>query len=428
MKTILYPEEKQWAGLCARPKADTQALEDTCREIFEDIRENGDAALGKYTRRFDKADLNAFAVSPEEFDWAEQAVPTELKAAIRVAKGNIEAFHKLQIPPEHRWENPAGFVCWQAPRPIERVGIYVPGGSAPLFSTVLMLAVPAAIAGCREVVMCTPPSADGRVNPVVLWTARLCGVTRVFKAGGIQAIAALTFGTQSIPAVYKIFGPGNGYVMAAKQLAQRYGVAIDMPAGPSEVLVIADGSARADFVAADLLSQAEHGPDSQVLLLTDRADFPQAVEAEIGKQLAALPRKDIAEKALENSRIIVLENIDQCMAFSNRYAPEHLILCVRDYEKRAEEVMNAGSVFLGNYSPESAGDYASGTNHTLPTSAYARAYSGVNVDAFVKKITYQEISAGGLKALGPVIETMAGAEQLAAHKNAVSVRLKALEE
>ncbi len=428
MKTILYPEEKQWADLCARPKADTQALEATCREIFEDIRANGDVALGKYTERFDKAALKDFEISEAEFIEAERAVPQELKEAIRAAKGNIEAFHKLQIPQEHRWENPAGFVCRQAARPIERVGIYVPGGSAPLFSTVLMLAVPAMIAGCREVVMCTPPSANGRVNPVVLWTARLCGVTRVFKAGGIQAIAAMTFGTQSIPAVYKIFGPGNGYVMAAKQLAQRYGVAIDMPAGPSEVLVVADGSARADFVAADLLSQAEHGPDSQVLLLTDRKDFPQAVEIEIEKQMAALPRKNIVEKALENSRIIVLENIDQCMAFSNRYAPEHLILCVRNYGKRTEEVINAGSVFLGNYSPESAGDYASGTNHTLPTSAYARAYSGVNVDAFVKKITYQEISAGGLKILGPVIETMAGAEQLAAHKNAVSVRLKALEE
>ena len=427
MKTILYPEEAQWETLCARPKADVQALEAICREIFEDIRQNGDAALGKYTERFDKAALKNFAVSPEEFDRAEQAVPRELKEAIKAAKENIEAFHRLQIPQEHRWENPAGFVCRQAARPIERVGIYVPGGSAPLFSTVLMLAVPAAIAGCREVVMCTPPSPDGQVNPVVLWTARLCGVTRVFKAGGIQAISAMTFGTETIPAVYKIFGPGNGYVMAAKQLAQRYGVAIDMPAGPSEVLVVADGSARADFVAADLLSQAEHGPDSQVLLLTDRKDFPQAVEAEIEKQLAALPRKGIAEKALENSRIIVMEDIARCMAFSNRYAPEHLILCVRDYGKRAEEVTNAGSVFLGNYSPESAGDYASGTNHTLPTSAYARAYSGVNVDAFVKKITYQEISAEGLKTLGPGIETMAGAEQLAAHKNAVSVRLKALE-
>lgn len=426
METILYPPQQAWAALCERPKTDTAALENTCREIFEDVKQNGDAALRKYTERFDRVSVRDFAVSPQEFDRAEREVPRPLKEAIRTARENIEAFHRLQLPRPLRWKSPQGVVCRQEARPIRRVGIYIPGGSAPLFSTVLMLAVPAAIAGCPQVAMCTPVGRDGRVNPAVLWTARLCGVQRVFRVGGIQAVAAMTFGTETVPAADKLFGPGNGYVMAAKQLAQRFGVAIDMPAGPSEVLVVADGSARADFVAADLLSQAEHGPDSQVLLLTDRKDFPERVRREIEKQLAVLPRRDTAEKALANSRMIVLEDIDRCIAFSNAYAPEHLILCVRGCEKRARAVENAGSVFLGNYSPESAGDYASGTNHTLPTSAYARAYSGVNVDAFVKKITFQKVPPAGLQALGPTIETMAAAEQLSAHKNAVSVRLNAL--
>lgn len=426
MKTIFYPPQSDWAALCARPKTDTAALEDTCRTIFERVRQDGDAAVREYTERFDRVKIQDFAVADEDFLQAERDIPEALKAAIRAAKSNIEAFHRLQIPAEHRWDSPQGFVCRQVSRPIERIGLYIPGGSAPLFSTVLMLAVPAAIAGCREVVLCTPPGPQGRVDPAVLWTARLCGVRRVFRIGGIQAIAAMTFGTDSVPAVYKLFGPGNSYVMAAKQLAQRYGVAIDMPAGPSEVLVVADGSARADFVAADLLSQAEHGPDSQTVLLTDREDLPAQVRQEIERQIEALPRKEIARRALENSRIIVLEDIGRCMAFSNAYAPEHLILCTEDCDRRAGEVENAGSVFLGHYSPESAGDYASGTNHTLPTSAYARAYSGVNLDAFVKKITFQHLSPQGLLAIGETIETMAAAEGLDAHKNAVSIRLKNL--
>ena len=426
MKTIFYPPQSDWAALCARPKTDTAALEDTCRTIFERVRQDGDAAVREYTERFDRVKIQDFAVADEDFLQAERDIPEALKAAIRAAKSNIEVFHRLQTPAEHRWDSPQGFVCRQVSRPIERIGLYIPGGSAPLFSTVLMLAVPAAIAGCREVVLCTPPGPQGRVDPAVLWTARLCGVRRVFRIGGIQAIAAMTFGTDSVPAVYKLFGPGNSYVMAAKQLAQRYGVAIDMPAGPSEVLVVADGSARADFVAADLLSQAEHGPDSQTVLLTDREDLPALVRQEIERQIEALPRKDIARRALENSRIIVLEDIGRCMAFSNAYAPEHLILCTEDCDRRAGEVENAGSVFLGHYSPESAGDYASGTNHTLPTSAYARAYSGVNLDAFVKKITFQHLSPQGLLAIGETIETMAAAEGLDAHKNAVSIRLKNL--
>lgn len=426
MKTIFYPPQSDWAALCARPKTDTAALEDTCRTIFDRVRQDGDAAVREYTERFDRVKIQDFAVADEDFLQAERDIPEALKAAIRAAKSNIEAFHRLQIPVEHCWNSPQGFVCRQVSRPIERIGLYIPGGSAPLFSTVLMLAVPAAIAGCREVVLCTPPGPQGRVDPAVLWTARLCGVRRVFRIGGIQAIAAMTFGTDSVPAVYKLFGPGNSYVMAAKQLAQRYGVAIDMPAGPSEVLVVADGSARADFVAADLLSQAEHGPDSQTVLLTDREDLPAQVRREIERQIEALPRKDIARRALENSRIIVLEDIGRCMAFSNAYAPEHLILCTEDCDRRAGEVENAGSVFLGHYSPESAGDYASGTNHTLPTSAYARAYSGVNLDAFVKKITFQHLSPQGLLAIGETIETMAAAEGLDAHKNAVSIRLKNL--
>ena len=428
METIFYPEESRWEELCARPRTDTSALEAVCREIFDQVRTEGDAALRRYTERFDRVKVSDLAVSAEEFDRAQELVPPSLQQAIRTARENIEGFHLREVPRSLRWKSPQGVVCRQQARPIRRVGIYVPGGSAPLFSTVLMLAVPAAIAGCPEVVMCTPPGKDGRVNPAVLWTARLCGVEKVFRVGGIQAIAGMTFGTESIPAVYKLFGPGNGYVMAAKQLAQRFGVAIDMPAGPSEVLVVADGGARADFVAADLLSQAEHGPDSQVVLLTDRKDFPERVLAELERQLAELPRRDIAEKALSHSRIIVLESIEHCLEFSNAYAPEHLILSVRQSEKYARAVENAGSVFLGNYSPESAGDYASGTNHTLPTSAYARAYSGVNVDAFVKKITFQKVTPSALQALGPVIQAMAQAEQTRCAQPGGNDTTKCLEE
>ena len=394
--------------------------------ILEAVRERGDEALREFSAKFDRTEVKDFRVSAEEVDAAVARLPEDFMAALKTAAANIEKFHSAEVLEPVTVETMPGVVCQQVTRPIGAVGLYIPGGTAPLFSTVLMLAVPAAIAGCPEVVMCTPPGKDGRVNPAVLWTARLCGVEKVFRVGGIQAIAGMTFGTESIPAVCKLFGPGNGYVMAAKQLAQRFGVAIDMPAGPSEVLVVADGGARADFVAADLLSQAEHGPDSQVVLLTDRKDFPERVLAELERQLAELPRRDIAEKALSHSRIIVLESIERCLEFSNAYAPEHLILSVRQSEKYARAVENAGSVFLGNYSPESAGDYASGTNHTLPTSAYARAYSGVNVDAFVKKITFQKVTPSALQALGPVIQAMAQAEQLDAHSRAVTIRLNAL--
>ena len=424
MELIEYPPREKWDELCRRPRMDVRGLEKTCREVFSDVEKNGDEALMRYTERFDHVRIENPAVGPDEFARAETLVPVELKKAITAAKANIEAFHKLQMPAVVEYTSPAGFTCRQEPRPIEKVGLYIPGGSAPLFSTVLMLAVPAAIAGCRETVLCTPPSPDGSVNPAVLWTAALCGVSRVFKAGGIQAVAAMTFGTDSIPAVYKIFGPGNQYVMAAKQLAASSGVAIDMPAGPSEVLVVADGTADARYVAADLLSQAEHGPDSQVVLLATGRGIAEKVGVELERQLALLPRRGTACRALANSRTIVLESVERCIEFSNEYAPEHLILSVEDAEKLCSKVISAGSVFLGNYSPESAGDYASGTNHTLPTSAYARAYSGVNMDSFMKKVTFQNISREGLEALAPAIMAMARAEGLEAHRAAVSVRLE----
>lgn len=424
MELIEYPPREKWEELCRRPRMDVRGLEKTCREVFSDVEKNSDEALTRYTERFDRVRIENPAVEPDEFARAEALVPAELKEAITAAKANIEAFHKLQMPAVVEYTSPAGFTCRQEPRPIEKVGLYIPGGSAPLFSTVLMLAVPASIAGCRETVLCTPPSPDGSVNPVVLWTAALCGVSRVFKAGGIQAIAAMTFGTDSIPAVYKIFGPGNQYVMAAKQLAASSGVAIDMPAGPSEVLVIADGTADARYVAADLLSQAEHGPDSQVVLLATERASAEKVGVELERQLALLPRRETACRALANSRTIVLESVERCIEFSNEYAPEHLILSVDGAEKLCPQVVSAGSVFLGNYSPESAGDYASGTNHTLPTSAYARAYSGVNMDSFMKKVTFQNISREGLEALAPAITVMARAEGLEAHRAAVSVRLE----
>ena len=424
MELIEYPPREKWEELCRRPRMDVRGLEKTCREVFSDVEKNGDEALMRYTERFDHVRIENPAVGPDEFARAETLVPVELKKAITAAKANIEAFHKLQMPAVVEYTSPAGFTCRQEPRPIEKVGLYIPGGSAPLFSTVLMLAVPAAIAGCRETVLCTPPSPDGSVNPAVLWTAALCGVSSVFKAGGIQAVAAMTFGTDSIPAVYKIFGPGNQYVMAAKQLAASSGVAIDMPAGPSEVLVVADGTADARYVAADLLSQAEHGPDSQVVLLATGRGIAEKVGVELERQLALLPRRGTACRALANSRTIVLESVERCIEFSNEYAPEHLILSVEDAEKLCSKVISAGSVFLGNYSPESSGDYASGTNHTLPTSAYARAYSGVNMDSFMKKVTFQNISREGLEALAPAIMAMARAEGLEAHRAAVSVRLE----
>ena len=423
MEKIINPVRQEWAELLARPKFNNDDLVKICKDIFAEVMRDGDKALAKYTLRFDRVSLENIAVTEDEFDRAEQAVGEELKEAIREAKRNIEAFHVLQKPAPCEYINSHGFRCWQEAKGIEKVGLYIPGGSAPLFSTVLMLAVPARIAGCREIILCTPPNRAGAVEPAILWTARLCGVTRVYKVGGVQAIGAMTLGTETIPQVYKIFGPGNQYVTAAKQLACNFGVAIDMPAGPSEVMVVADRSANAAFIAADLLSQAEHGPDSQVVLVTPDAGILPAVEQELEAQLAMLPRKEIAVKALANSKFVVLADMDKCMELVNEYAPEHLILCVEDYREQAKRVVNAGSVFLGNYSPESAGDYASGTNHTLPTNGYAKAYSGVNLDAFIKKITFQEISREGLGYLGRTIEIMAENEQLFAHKNAVTLRI-----
>lgn len=423
MEKIINPVRQEWAKLLARPKFNNDDLVKICKDIFAEVMRDGDKALAKYTLRFDRVSLENIAVTEEEFDRAEQAVGEELKEAIREAKRNIEAFHILQKPAPCEYVNSHGFRCWQEAKGIEKVGLYIPGGSAPLFSTVLMLAVPARIAGCREIILCTPPNRAGAVEPAILWTARLCGVTRVYKVGGVQAIGAMTLGTETVPQVYKIFGPGNQYVTAAKQLACNFGVAIDMPAGPSEVMVVADRSANPAFIAADILSQAEHGPDSQVVLVTPDAGILPEVEQELEAQLAVLPRKEIAVKALANSKFVVLADIEQCMELVNEYAPEHLILCVEDYREQAKCVVNAGSVFLGNYSPESAGDYASGTNHTLPTNGYAKAYSGVNLDAFIKKITFQEISREGLGYLGRTIEIMAENEQLFAHKNAVTLRI-----
>lgn len=423
MEKIVYPERAEWAGILARPQIKNDDLVKICKDIFAEVIKKGDQALAKYTWFFDKVKIENPEVSPEEFLEAEKTISEELKQAIRIARENIKAFHELQIPGVVKYSNADGFCCWQEVRGIEKVGLYIPGGSAPLFSTVLMLAVPAQLAGCREIVLCTPPGKDGKIAPPILWAARLCGVNKVYKVGGVQAIGAMALGTETISRVYKIFGPGNQYVTAAKQLACNYGVAIDMPAGPSEVMVVADCSADPGFVALDLLSQAEHGPDSQVVLVTTIPGLPEQVEQEIRKQLPTLPRKEIIIRALANSKAVVLKDMEQCMELVNVYAPEHLILCVEDYQARAAQVINAGSVFLGNYSPESAGDYASGTNHTLPTNGNARAYSGVNMDAFIKKITFQEISREGLEKLGPVIETMAANEQLEAHKRAVGIRL-----
>ncbi len=424
MKKMINPRREEWEGILARPQMRNADLEKICKDIFSEIRKNGDQALRKYTWFFDRVQIDEFAVGEAEFYAAAKSVDDSLKKAIEEARRNIEAFHTLQKSGRLEYVNEKGFRCWQEARGIEKVGLYVPGGSAPLFSTVLMLAIPACIAGCKEIILCTPPDLSGQVNPVILWTARLCGVSKVYKIGGVQAIGAMIFGTDSIPKVNKIFGPGNQYVTAAKQLACNYGVAIDMPAGPSEVMVVADASARPEFVAADLLAQAEHGPDSQVILLTPVPSVLETVEREIRKQLECMPRREIVLKALQNSRLIALDSRAECIEMVNEYAPEHLILCVDNYNGFAERVMNAGSVFLGNYSPESAGDYASGTNHTLPTNGYARVYSGVNVDAFIKKITFQEITPEGLQYLAPTIERMAENEQLAAHREAVAIRIR----
>lgn len=428
MKLITCPEPSQWAELLQRPVIHTEALFDTVRQIMARVKAEGDRAVLAYEATFDRVELSQLAVSEEEWLEAETQVSEELKKAILLAKENIASFHAKQCFVGQKVETAPGVFCWQKAVPIEKVGLYIPGGTAPLFSTVLMLGVPARIAGCREIVLCTPPGCDGRVHPAVLFAAKVAGVNRVFKAGGIQAIAAMAYGTESIPRVYKIFGPGNQYVTAAKQWVSLRDVAIDMPAGPSEVEVLADETACPAFVAADLLSQAEHGIDSQAILITTSQKLQQAVKEEVERQLARLPRKEIAEKSLAHSRLIVVKDMDEALQMTNAYAPEHLIIHTREYAAVAEQVVHAGSVFLGPLSPESAGDYASGTNHTLPTNGYAKAYSGVGLDSFIRKITFQEIQPQGLRAIGPAIEIMAVNEQLDAHKNAVSVRLAALKE
>jgi len=427
MKVINNPTRESWSEIVKRPVLDTRFLERTVANILADVRDNGDAALRHCAKFFDKVELDVFEVSEEEFVEANSLVSKELKDAIAISKSNIEKFHAVPHEQPQVIETTPGVFCWRKTVPIEKVGLYVPAGSAPLFSTVLMLAIPARLAGCREIVLCSPPDTTGKVNPVTLYTARLCGVTRVFKIGGAQAVGALAYGTQSVPRVYKIFGPGNQFVTEAKQQVTKSGVAIDMPAGPSEVAVLADDSAVPAFVASDLLSQAEHGPDSQVLLVTTSENLIEQTLAEVQNQLATLPRKQIAEAALKNSKAIVVDNLATGVELINEYAPEHLIVATEDGEAIAEEIVNAGSVFIGNYSCESAGDYASGTNHTLPTNGYARSFSGVSVGSFTKKITFQRLTADGIRNLGPAIEEMARAEGLNAHERAVSIRLANLE-
>lgn len=426
MILIDYPEKSQWQELLKRPVMNTESLFSTVQGIIDRVKAGGDEAVLQYEMQFDKVSLSALAVSSEEFDEAENLIDEELKAAIRLAAGNISAFHAAQRFVGKKVETQPGVTCWQKAVPIEKVGLYIPGGTAPLFSTVLMLAVPACIAGCREIVLCTPPGKDGKVHPAVLFAARVAGVQRVFKAGGVQAIAAMAYGTESIPKVYKIFGPGNQYVTAAKQLVSLRNVAIDMPAGPSEVEVLADATANPVFVAADLLSQAEHGVDSQAVLITTSKELQQAVKDEVERQLDLLPRKEIAARSLANSKLIVVKDMEEAVEMTNAYAPEHLIVEAENYMAVAEQIVNAGSVFLGTLTPESAGDYASGTNHTLPTNGYAKAYSGVSLDSFIRKMTFQEIKPEGLCKIGPAIEVMATNESLDGHKNAVSVRLDAV--
>ena len=426
MKIIRYPGREQWKEITERPHLDHSQLQQTVSGVLNDVRQRGDEAVLDYEERFDHVRLQQLAVTPEEMDEAERLVSPELKEAIELAHHNIYAFHEVQQFQGVRVETQPGVECWQRSVPIEKVGLYIPGGTAPLFSTVLMLATPAKIAGCRHIVLCTPPDREGHVNPAILVAARTAGVSAIYKAGGVQAIGAMAYGTQTVPKVYKIFGPGNQYVMAAKQQVSLGDVAIDMPAGPSEVCVLADETANAQFVAADLLSQAEHGVDSQVLLITTSEQTLSDVQQEVERQLALLPRKEIAAKALDNSRMVLAASSDEMMALSNAYAPEHLIIQTRDYAALAEKVVNAGSVFLGQYACESAGDYASGTNHTLPTHGYATAYSGVNLDSYCRKVTFQHLTAEGVRRIGPAVELMAEAEQLHAHKNAMTLRLSTL--
>lgn len=426
MEIVKYPSKEDWAALAKRPALDVTTLFDTVRTVLDEVRSQGDTAVKRYEEQFDKVVLSDLQVSDAEMEEARALVPDDLKLAIRTAQANIEKFHASQRFEGKKVETTPGVTCWQKAVAIEKVGLYIPGGTAPLFSTVLMLAVPARIAGCKEIVLCTPPNREGKVHPAILFAAEAAGVDKIFKAGGIQAIAAMAYGTESVPKVYKIFGPGNQYVTAAKQLVSLKDVAIDMPAGPSEVEVIADETANPDFIAADFLSQAEHGADSQAILVTTAENMIAPVVDAIGRQVSELSRKDITEKALSHSRIILLKDEQEVIDFTNMYAPEHLIIQTRNYARIAEQIENAGSVFMGPYTPESAGDYASGTNHTLPTNGYAKAYSGVNLDSFIKKITFQEITAEGIKQLGETIQVMAGNEQLDAHRNAVTIRLNTI--
>ncbi|MDO4523716.1 MAG: histidinol dehydrogenase [Bacteroidales bacterium] len=423
MKIIEYPQHKDWKSLLSRPALDNSSLTETVTAVLDDIKSRGDAAVKEYELKFDKVQLDSLLVSEDEIAEAETLVADELKNAIRLAKGNIEKFHAAQDHELPRIETMPGVTCWQKAMPIEKVGLYIPGGTAPLFSTVLMLAVPARIAGCKEIVLCTPPAKNGKVHPAVLFAAKVAGVSKIFKIGGVQAIGSMAYGTESVPKVYKIFGPGNQYVTAAKQRVSLKDVAIDMPAGPSEVEVIADETANPAFVAADLLSQAEHGVDSQAVCITTSKTLAEKVLAEVDRQLQLLPRKEIAEKSVANSKIILVKDLEEVIDVTNEYAPEHLIISTSNYMQIAERITNAGSIFLGHLTPESAGDYASGTNHTLPTNGYAKAYSGVNLDSFRKKITYQEITPNGLQLIGNAIEIMAENEQLFAHKNAVTLRM-----
>ena len=424
MKLIKYPDRSQWNEILKRPVLETENLFDTVRNIINRVRAGGDRVVMEYEAVFDKAELTSLAVTSAEIEEAEKEVPIELKAAIYLAKRNIETFHSAQRFEGKKVDTMEGVTCWQKAVAIEKVGLYIPGGTAPLFSTVLMLAIPAKIAGCKEIVLCTPPDKNGKVHPAILFAARLAGVSKIFKVGGVQAIAAMAYGTESIPKVYKIFGPGNQYVTAAKQLVSLRDVAIDMPAGPSEVEVLADESANPVFVAADLLSQAEHGVDSQAMLVTTSEKLQTEVVYEVERQLGYLTRRDIAEKSLANSKLILVKDMEEALELTNAYAPEHLIIETKDYMEVAGQIVNAGSGFLGAFSPESAGDYASGTNHTLPTNGYAKAYSGVSLDSFIRKITFQEILPSGMSAIGPAIEVMAVNEHLDAHKNAVTVRLE----
>ena len=428
MKVIKYPKREDWPTMCRRPEKDFSDLSASVASVLSDVRARGDAAVREYTKRFDGAEIDALEVSEEEKHEAMQTISGELLDAIDTAHNNVRAFHEAQLFEGRKVETMRGITCWQKSIPIERVGLYVPGGTAPLFSTVLMLATPAMIAGCREVVMCTPPDRHGRINPAILAAAAMSGVKHIYKCGGVQAVGAMAYGTETVPKVFKIFGPGNQYVMAAKQQVSLHDVAIDMPAGPSEVCIIADEGADISFVAADLLSQAEHGADSQVVLITTAEEVVSRVMVETDRQLRDLPRRDIARLALESSMIILVNDTAEAIDFANAYAPEHLILHTDDYAELAEHVVNAGSVFLGRYACESAGDYASGTNHTLPTHGWAVSYNGVNLDSFCRKVTFQHLTAEGVRNIGRAVEVMAEAESLHAHKNAMTLRMAAIKE